>query len=184
MTYNSINEIKKDFQIDSDSLEIIRDRVNTIRTEIHPDRTNGEFPNENIKERYYKANNAIEYIDSIKNNQSLIMVEKVTDLVKVITELIPTDRQNSLEQNLNSKISFAISTYRSKMFVPKISLTAITAVLTFLFLFPGQIKDNPTLSKFIDPTSSFFAIIWFFLLFYSVIFWIMIFINEEKSKKD
>ena len=183
MTYNSISEIKKDFQINSDSLEVIRDSVNVIRINTHPDKTNGEFPDENIKERYYKANSAIEYLDSIKNNQSLIVVEKMTDLMKVVTELIPTNRQNSLEQNLDSKISFAISTYRSKMFVPKISLTAITAVVTFLFLFPGQIKDNPTHSLFINPTSSFFGIVWFSLLLYSGLFWMMTFNNEEKSKK-
>jgi hypothetical protein len=183
MTYNSTSEIKKDFQIDSDSLDVIRYSVNEIRINTHPDKTNGEFPDENIKERYYKANSAIEYLDGIKNNQSLIAVEKMTDLMKVVTELIPTNRQNSLEQNLDSKISFAISTFRSKMFLPKISLTAITAVVTFLFLFPGQIKDNPTLSQFINPTSSSFAIVWFFLLLYSGLFWMMTFNNEEKSKK-
>ncbi|RXR15969.1 hypothetical protein EQG63_12070 [Flavobacterium amnicola] len=183
MTYNSTSEIKKDFQIDSDSLEVIRDSVNAVRINTHPDKTNGEFPDENIKELYYKANSAIEYLDGIKSNQSLIVVEKMTDLMKVVTELIPANRQNSLEQNLDSKISFAISTFRSKMFLPKISLTAITAVVTFLFLFPGQIKDNPTLSHFINPTSSFFAIVWFSLLLYSGLFWMMTFNNEEKSKK-
>ena len=71
MTYYSIREIKKDFQIDSDNLEIIRDNVNAIRIVTHPDKTNGKFPNEIVKERYYKANNAIEYLDNIKNNQSL-----------------------------------------------------------------------------------------------------------------
>ena len=182
-TYNSISEIKKDFHIDSDNLEVIRDRINAIRIDTHPDKTNGRFPDQNIKERYYNANSAIEYLDSIKNNQSLIVVEKVTDLMKVVTELIPTNRQNSLEQNLDSKISFAISTYRSKMFFPKISLTAITAAATFLFLFPLKIKENPTLSHFIDPTSSLFALVWFTLLIYSGLFWIMTFYNEEKAKK-
>ncbi len=183
MIYNSISEIKNDFQIDSDSLDVIRDSVNAIRANTHPDRTNGEFSDENIKDLYYKANSAIEYLDGIKNNQSLIVIEKMTDLMKVVSELIPTNRQNSLEQNLDSKISFAISTFRSKMFVPKISLTAITAVVTFLFLFPRQIKDNPTLSHFINPTSSIFVMVWFSLLLYSGLFWIMTFNNEEKSKK-
>ncbi|KLT70220.1 hypothetical protein [Flavobacterium sp. ABG] len=183
MTYNSTCEIKKDFQIDSDDLEIIREGVNAIRIDTHPDKTNGEFPSEIIKEQYYKANNAIEYLDSIKNNQSLVIVEKMTDLMKVITDLIPINKQNSLEQNLDSKISFAISTFQSKMFLPKISLTVITAIVTFLFLFPAQIKDNPTLSHFINPTSLYFVSVWFCLLFYSGIFWMMAFNNEEKSKK-
>ncbi len=183
MTYNSTSEIKKDFQIESDNLEVIRDSVNAIRIDTHPDKTNGKFPNESIKELYYKANSAIEYLDSIKNNQTLIVVEKMTDLMKIVTELIPINRQNSLEQNLDYKISFVISTFRSKMFLPKISLTAITAIVTFLFLFPGQVKDNPTLSHFINPTSSLFAILWLTLLLYSGLFWMMTFNNEEKAKK-
>jgi len=180
---NSINDIKKIFQIDSDDLEVIREIINTIRIKNHPDKTNGEFANESIREQYYSANSAIEYLDNLKSNQSLIVVEKMTDLMKVVTELIPTNKQNSLEQNLDSKISFAITTFHSKMFFPRISLTAITAVVTFLFFFPDQIKNNPTFSHFINPTSSEFVIIWFILLLYSGFFWIITFLNEEKAKK-
>lgn len=182
-TYNPISHIKKDFQIDSDNLEVIRKRLNEIRIKSHPDNTNGQFATDEIKDEYHNANNAIEYLDQISNNNSLIIVEKMTDLMKVVTELIPVNKQNSLEQNLDSKISFAITNFRSRMFLPKISLSAITAVVTFLFLFPGQIKDNPALSYIINPTSSIFVVIWFLLLLYSGLFWIMTFSNEEKAKK-
>ncbi len=181
--YTSISQIKKDFQIDSDNLELIRDHINKIRINNHPDKTNGEFENENLKELYYKSNSAIEYIDSIKHNHSLVIVEKMTDLMKVITELIPANKQNSLEQNLDSKISFAISNFRSKLFIPKVSLTAITAVITFLFLFPNQIKDNPFLSHFINPESNTFALIWLSFLIYSGFLWIIAYSNEEKEKR-
>jgi hypothetical protein len=39
-----------------------------------------------------------------------------------------------LEQNLDTKITNTISTFRSKLLIPKISLTAITAVLTFIMV--------------------------------------------------
>lgn len=182
-TYNSINKIKQDFQINSEDLDTIRESLNEIRINHHPDKTNGEFENQFLKERYYNANSAIEYIDSLKNNHSLVVVEKMTDLMKIVTELIPNNKQNSLEHNLDTKITSAISTFRSRLFVPKISLTAITAVLTFIFLFPGQIKDNPMLSHYLNPVSTTFALTWLTLLLYSGLFWIMTFLNEEKAKK-
>ncbi|MBB1643884.1 hypothetical protein [Sphingobacterium sp. UME9] len=182
-TYNSILEIKKEFQIDSDNLEIIREHLNAIRINSHPDKTNGHFANDLIEAEYHNANNAIKYLDQISGDNSLIVVEKMADLMKMVTEMIPANRQSSLEQNLDSKISFVITNFRSRMFLPKISLSVITAVMTFLFFFPGQIKSNPALSQIINPTSQTFLGIWFSLLLYSGLFWIMIFLNEEKAKR-
>lgn len=182
-TYSSVRQIKDDFQITSDDLQEIREFLNKIRIENHPDRTNGDFDNEGVKERYYNANNAIMFLDTLQNNQSLVVVEKMTDLMRVVTELIPNSKQNSLEQTLDSKISFAISTFRSKLFIPKISLTAITAIVTFIFLFPGRIKDDPALSRIIDPSSLGFLTAWFMSLTYSGLFWFMTFSNEERSKR-
>lgn len=183
-TYSSVRQIKEDFQITSDNLQEIREFLNKIRIENHPDRTNGDFENEIVKERYYNANNAIMFLDTLQNNQSLVVVEKMTDLMKVVVaELIPNSKQTSLEQNLDSKISSAITTFRSKLFIPKISLTAITGVVTFIFLFPGRIKDDPALSRLIDPSSSVFLGVWLMFLTYSVLFWFMSFSNDERSKR-
>ena len=181
--FNSRDEIKNHFSIESDDLSIIRDELNSKRAKIHPDKTKGKFESDTTEEEYHSINNAIEFIDSLKENQSLVVVERMTDLMKVMTDLIPNNKHNSLEQSLDTKISFTITSFRSRMFLPKISLTAITAIVTFLFLFPNQIKDNPTLSYYINPTSTVFALLWFILLSYSIMFWILVFFNEEKAKK-
>ena len=122
------------------------------------------------------------FLDSMADNRSLVTIDKM-DLVRAFAELMPNGQQQSLDEKLDKKIDFAISTYRHKLYLPKISLTAITAFVTFIFLFPGQIKDNPALSKVIDPSSLQFVMGWFMLLVYSGMFWLMSFLSEEKSKK-
>lgn len=183
ISYNSIREIQKDFQINDNNLDALRERINEIRANNHPDKTHGKFENEEKETLYHKANSAITYIDSIKNNQSLAIVEKMTELMKVVTELIPNNKQNTLEQSLEFKISHSIKNYRSVFFFPKISLTAITAIVTFLFLFPNQIIDHPTLSTYIDPTNGLFAGAWLMLFSFSVFLWIIAYLNEESSKR-
>lgn len=107
----------------------------------------------------------------------------MTELMKVVTELIPNNKQNTLEQNLESRISTTIKSYRSIFFLPKISITTVTAIVTFLFLFPNQIKEHSTLSAFINPTNDLFIMAWITLLFCSILLWIIAFTSEEKSKR-
>lgn len=183
ISYNSIVEIKKDFQIDSDNLETMRDKLNEIRANNHPDKSQGKFKDKESEILYHKANSAITYIDSVKKDQSLVAIEKMTELMKAFTDLIP-NKQNYLEQSLESKISNTIKSYRSKFFLPKISITVFTAIVTFLFFIPNQIKDNPALSPFIDPSSGTFTIFWILLLFSSIILWIVAFMSDERSKRQ
>lgn len=183
MTYLSIKQIKDEFQLESNDLDILRNCLNQLRVDTHPDKSNGDFLSDIEKENYHKINDAINYIDSLKNNNQLMAIEKMTDLVKVVTDLIPNNKETSLQNNIDNKINSAIKNHKSKFFIPKISMTAIAGVMTFLFAIPTQIKDNPFFSKLLNPQSSTFIIIWLSILFYTGIFWILCYLNEEKAKR-
>jgi ABC-type multidrug transport system fused ATPase/permease subunit len=181
--YNSITEIRLDFDISNNEIEDIQKELEKIRVEYHPDKTGGEFQTDDAKEKYHNADEALNFIETLKSNQSLMVIEKMTDLMKKVTDLIPSTTARPLENTLDTNITNSISSYRSKYLLPKISLTAITAIVTFVFLFPKQISDNPTLSSCINPQDRKFAIAWFVLLFYCIIFWIYTFKNEERAKR-
>ncbi len=180
--YTSINQIKEDFQLNTENLETLRESLNQIRIELHPDKNRGKFRHDEEKEKYYRANDAIQYIDGLKNNNQLIVVEKMTELVKIVVELIPNTKETSLQSSLDVKIDSAIGRYKSKLYLPKISLTALTGLMTFLFTVPTQIKDNVVLSRYLNPQSSIFVLTWLTLLLYTGIFWVVTFINGEKAK--
>jgi hypothetical protein len=183
-TYSSVRQIKEGFQVDSDDLQVIRDVVNKIRIENHPDKTNGVFESVEVEEEYLNANNAVMFLDSMADNRSLVTIDKM-DLVRAFAELMPINQQQQQisEQNLDRKIGSAIDTYRHKLNFPRISLASISAIVTFIYLFPGQIKDHPTLSKLFDPSKPSFIVIWLIILLYSLTYWLFTFRNEEKAKK-
>ncbi|HXS60204.1 MAG TPA: hypothetical protein VN703_05270, partial [Candidatus Sulfopaludibacter sp.] len=125
MLYTSLKQIKEDFQLESNDIVILRDQLNQVRTELHPDKNNGDFKNNTEKERYYKVSEAVAYIDSLKESNQLIVVEKLANLLESFSDIIPNKRESSLQNNLESRINSAIEGYKS-LFFPKISLTAIT----------------------------------------------------------
>jgi len=183
MKYNSLNEIKVDFDLESNDIENIKEELEKQRLEIHPDRTGGEFPSDEIKDNYHKINDALTFIKNMNSDQSIIVIEKMTDLIKIVTDLVPNSVANTLENTLNTNIANSISRYHSRFILPKITLTGATSILSFLLLFPKQISENPLLSHYIDPTHSFFAIIWLVALIYCSAFWIFVFNSEEKAKR-
>ncbi|MDP1745123.1 MAG: hypothetical protein Q8L90_06080 [Bacteroidota bacterium] len=156
-----------------------------MKKEVHPNNTKGEFLDDFQKEKYYKIDEALEYIEKYKSNDQLVIVEKMTDLIKlVVSEIIPSNKQFSLEQNLDNKITNALDTFRSKSLFPKISLAAITGVVTFLFLFPSQIKENPYLSHYLNFQSPIFFMTWLMLLTFTGMFWSLAYRNEERAKRN
>jgi hypothetical protein len=183
MTFSSIKEVKENFNIDNDNLDSIRDILNKMRSELHPDKSNGNFKSTTEKEKYYRLNNAIDYVDKVKSNSSLAVIETVTELIKKVTDIIPINKDNILNQNLENKISDSIQERNFKLKFPKITLTGISTIFTFLIAFPNQMKDNPFLSKYIDPNNPAFIIIWVFLIVYTGIFWLFAYTSEDRSKK-
>jgi hypothetical protein len=184
MPYSSVSQIKNDFQLTSDDLDIIRDALNNLRADIHPDRNNGDFNSNEEKERFHQINDAINYVDGLRSNSQLMVVEKMTDLVKVIADLIPGGKQNSLQNSLEQRVNFAVDHYKSPFKVPKISLSAVTGIITFLVAFPTQIQEHPLLNKLVDSNNSIFVTIWLGLLIYTGFFWLLSYRDEERAKRQ
>lgn len=181
--YSSINEIKKDFFIKDEDLSTVRDVLNKMRAEVHPDTTKGIFEDKSQEEQYHNINSAIEYIDKLKNNQSLMVIEKMTDLMKIVADITPNNRQNNLENNLNNNISTAVSTHKSIWFLPKISLTAITTILTFIFFLPESISSSPILLKLVNISNEMLIRCWLVLLLITIFLWFIAYLNNEAAKK-
>lgn len=187
MAYTSLHSIKEDFNIDTDDVDVIRSLINQVRVQLHPDKNNGEFKDEQAKERYHKANDAISYLDSLKSDNQLMIVEKMTDLARIISEIAPINQIATLNSKVESRIDVAIQTYKSSLFLPKISLTAITAVLTFLFAFPEKMEKLPFFSD-INKDGSVsenhtFTVLWFVIMAHTGVLWIMASVIEDKEKR-
>jgi hypothetical protein len=183
MEYNSLEQIKSDFKLNQGNLDQIRDALNTIRVTLHPDKNNGEFACTADEARYHKTNDAINYIERLQNNHSLMIVERVTELIKVVTEMIPTRDEHFNPQMVERKTETTLKQYRSRHNFPKITLAALSAMLTALAIFPKIIHDNPTLTKLLNPQSPLFIGCWLTMLGLTGCVWLLAYIMEEKAKK-
>ena len=183
MTINSLQQIRDEFQIEThDPVEIL-EKLKSIRNEVHPDRSNGSFKSSEDKELYHKADSAISFIEKMDGNTQLLVVEQVAQLVRVVKELIPSQNQNSVQQRLESRLDYRVAHFRSPLFFPKVSLTAVTGIISFIALFPGQAADNPVLHNRLDLTSRTFFAFWIMMLFVTAGFWMLTYLIEEKSKR-
>ncbi|MBO0938318.1 hypothetical protein J2I47_17335 [Fibrella sp. HMF5335] len=183
MSYTSINEIKEEYHLESNDLGVLRDSLNQLRVKLHPDKNNGIFNHDTDKEKYHKIDDAIKYIDNLTSNSQLMVVERMTDMMKIISNAIPNSKESSLQTNLELKTNFAIDRYKSKFFIPKISLSALTGILTFLFALPNQLEDNKSIPIIINTKDSSFILLWFTFVCYTAVLWMFSYLDEEKSKR-
>lgn len=172
MEYYSIQEISDEFGIDNESPDEIRKELIKRMSKIHPDKNKGEFSSEKEKRDYLKINSAIRFLDlQTKDQEALIPLKDVTDLIKTLKELVPTNNENKSTEKLRIKIDNNIDKLKHRNQTPKIATSSFTALLTILWVFPSTVQQHPILSMYIDPTYIWFTIIWLYSLMFTAILW-------------
>lgn len=179
----SINQIKELYSIKEDDIFEIRNILKSMIKELHPDKTGGTFATQNQEDNYNKIHDAIEYIDKFKDNHSLVLMDKMTDMMKVFVEGNAVKREEKLEVNLEHKLTNASNAYKSEFYIPKLSISAVTIILTFLFFLPNKIEEHSIFSKVINVESSEFIALWLTMLITSLTLWLYSFKSEESTKK-
>ncbi len=178
MEFHSTKSIKDNFNIDSNDIDVIYDTVYQIRLKLHPDKTNGEFMSEVEKENYYNADAAIKYLNLARSNSQIIVVEKMTEMIKAIAELSPINKENILQTKFDTNLSLAIKNYKSIFFIPKLSLTGISAFMTFLIAFPKNDAITQYFPFYINTMRS----AWFPSVIITCVLWIISYFIQEKAK--
>jgi len=186
MEYYNIKQIRDEFGIDSESPDEIRKELIKRISKIHPDKNKGEFSSEKEKEDYLEISSAIEFLDEqVKDQKALIPLKDVTDLIKTVKELVPTNNENTSAEKLRIKIDDNIDKLKHRNQTPKIATSSITALLTILWVFPSTIQQHPILSMYIDPTGIMFTVVWLYsLMLTAMLWWILRRIeNREAASK-
>lgn len=182
--FTEINEIRREFGINEDKPEEIRSRLRTLQSELHPDRTGGEFKEGNDKERFLRVSAALDYIEKHETNESsLVPVSMMTDLLKIIRDLVPAQQEKNAETALNTSVATKLTTLHVQYRTPRITTSAISIVLSAIWLFPNQITDHPVLGHYLDPSSTIFSVLWLYSVLITAMIWIRTSMQEEKRKQ-
>lgn len=192
----NLETIKNTFDLQGNNIEELRKELTKKMSEIHPDKNQGEFINKTDENAYYKMSEAVEYLDSnISSSTSLITVSEAKELFDMVSKQVAlitnTNTNNEMQaktqtqtqtQILSQKSSSSLHTFKRRYKLPKITTTAVSAVLTAMFLFPNQIKEHPVLGKVIDIESAAFFNFWICALAITIFLWLYFFAREQQQE--
>ncbi|AEE52856.1 hypothetical protein [Haliscomenobacter hydrossis] len=188
MEFQTIEQVKTILELNSNDFEGIKKELKKVITDLHPDRNGGEYKNGHEKEVYLKASEALEFVEQKENeaiNQSstdLIRISQLRSLMQMTNENLLPQKIEKKEQEFRSIISEARTESTVPYKLPRISLAVITAILSFIWIFPNQISEHPILKRWISPDDPIFAIFWFQLLLITILFWVYAYRLDEKEK--
>ncbi|MGL6221326.1 MAG: hypothetical protein ACRC36_25085, partial [Lacrimispora sphenoides] len=186
-----VDEIKARYGIDSIELEEIRMELRRILREIHPDNNSGEYD----VNYFTKVSADLSFIDNEMKNKNTS--EVMVPLDKMMYTLIEAThnanfkikQMEELQNKLEKSIDNQMIRLRSKFRTPRVGLSTITAVLSFIWLFPDKIISHPVFKKLngsANLSDNFIltiSLIWLFVCYMTGMYWIMTAMHEKKEKE-
>lgn len=183
--FNDLEEIIQKFDINSSNISEILKLLKEKRTQLHPDKTGGDFKSDDLKSQYELVDQAIHFLESgLHENNDIVSTNKdVQKLVEIISKQNLNLESSNVENKLSETINNNIVQFKSKSFFPKVSSSTITILITYIFMFPNTIQDNLILSKFIDTSDNGFLLAWEISFLIMIELWVNCFIKENKNKE-
>lgn len=172
MAFHTIDEIRKEFDIPDDDAEEIRRELRRRLKKIHPDTNAGAgYSGDSVKHEVVRITDALGFLDAVKRRTAVVPVEEVTELVKVIKDLIPLNREKETENRFAQLIDAHIQGKKSSGRIVRVTLTAFALALTLVWLFPSITGSHPVLQKYVHVEDTVFNVIWLALLLYTGAIW-------------
>src|SRR4051812_9688786 len=104
MQWTSISELVKDLNLESDSSDesSIKSEIRKRLSLIHPDKNNGQFISDGVKEQFYVLTQALDFLEvKEKESQSLIAITQSSALIQAITNALVPTKEERLNQERN-----------------------------------------------------------------------------------
>lgn len=184
MKWKTIQEIKEYFKIDQSisDLKQIRDELKYSLSQLHPDKSNGEFKTAWQKEEFNKINDAVEFIDKISSTStSLITIENVNEIIKTITQTLQDKKEpisTSSNKELKKEYKKELNQTYSKI---KIGSGSIACISTALLSMSQFFSENKVLEPFYKIPQ--IHLILLSLLILSGIWFLLTWFGERKEEQ-
>jgi hypothetical protein len=148
---------------------------------LHPDKHHGSFASKDDENKYYAVLSEVAELEALKSNQSSteLMNARPSALTKPSTLDLTIRREQSLRE---AETQFEHKTAELKRKIiwqplfPKISLSALTAVIGFLWVFPNEVSTNTALAQIFnlkDPAQyARLSVLWLIILACTVYLWV------------
>lgn len=189
----NISEICEKYHIESKELSEIRKEILKLLKEIHPDNNNGECNKEDIADLTNALSMVEEEIDkkNLKQNEIQVLSNALSSILQddfIVKVAEKTNEKREVEKKLENSIEEYIIHMKVKTRVRRYSSVGITAIVTFLWLFPEKLMSHPIFAIFFDDNNAgifsfIFLYIWLILLIITVSYWLRIFSFEQIERE-
>lgn len=174
----SIDEIKQKYNLETNSLEEIKVELLKRIKQNHPDESNYRAVDSNIEitdliKEYNYIQNLID--PDRKQEVSIPMNEVVKAFTGIMQMPTKKDKEEVLSEKLNTSINDQVNETRRKMSFRRYSSASITAIITFLWLFPNQVLEHPVVKMLVeDYQQGIYMILWAWLcaLAFTCMLWV------------
>lgn len=176
MEFTSVEQIQNEFDLKGMDKEDIVLNLKQMLKDSHPDKLkDSSFDSE----KFEKIKNALEFME--KKGTEVVPVKCVTDLVEVLKDLAIKNQEKDAERQLNECLDRNYKKQKEALVVPKVSLSAVTGALGFLWFFPQYVLEHPIMSKLIVNNVEFSAL-WISAMICVGFLWMQVFKNERRNK--
>lgn len=183
MKFNSTDEIKKHFDLASDTTSDLKSQLHEIIKKIHPDKNGGSFRTKADEKYFLEIQDAIEFLDN--SNNLPVTRQELSLITQILKDILPASQIKQSENYLilENKIQTSIKFYKSKHLFPKISTSALAIVLTAIWLFPNSVSEHPVLKNYFKTDNPTFGIFWFGSVFLCAMTWLILKAVEKRDKE-
>tara|TARA_E500000318_G_scaffold102506_1_gene106856 strand:- start:43 stop:969 length:927 start_codon:yes stop_codon:yes gene_type:complete len=174
MKFVKLEDIINEFDLKSNEVSEIKKELQNLLKVVHSGKnSDGQFSNKAYELMYPKIMAALEFIKSetFPSNRA--------ELMEVIRETIPVESHKKKIAKLDKQLKSEIKSLKKASLVPKISASAVTILISFIWFFPSKAIEHPVLGNFINPTDWIFTSIWIMSILITGMVWI---ITRRKEK--
>jgi hypothetical protein len=168
MKFTKLEDIINEFDLESNEVTEIKKELKNLLKVVHSGKnSNGEFTNKAYELLYPKVMLALEFVktETLPTNRA--------ELAEVIIEIIPYKPNKKKVVKLEKQLKTEIKSFKKASLLPKISASAVTIVLSFIWFFPSKAIEHPVLGNIIKPTDWTFTTIWIASILTTGLVWII-----------
>ncbi len=184
--FTSLEEIKREFLIESNDIDEMVSALKGMLKELHPDPGGRGFQSSEDEDKFYKINEAIKFMREEETNEVAIRTE-VSALAELVKMQLTINNSAMAKSELSDEVDKTLRSFRGYHRVSKLTLAGVSTFFGGLWLFPEKLMAHPIIIKYVDFSDSqmfnYFSITWILLVFLTLVLWLNTFKKDNKRKE-
>lgn len=172
--YLGINDVKKEFGLESNDIKGMIYELKKKQVSCHPDKKKESC---SLDDEYYKVSDAIRYLREYETKYFPVSISEIENIIRVTNAPYFEDQmENSINQSIESKkVKIA-----KKNRIPRFSSASILILMSLVWSLPNKLENNPIISKIIFLNNPNFSYAWYIMIVGVVLIWGITFKSEKE----